>query len=134
MKIKLCENKNKSINRQLNGIHLHQIYYLIIIAKAIEITLLMLNSYEKKKIIKKSIQILIIIKSEYGNYPEFPKARALQYNKERGQAYLLCSGWVQELPCRYGRHTRPTNRIFYEDKLKSRIEILHTGFRLDLVW
>src|ERR1035437_607529 len=134
MKIKLCENKNKSINRQLNGIHLHQIYYLIIIAKAIEITLLMLNSYEKKKIIKKSIQILIIIKSEYGNYPEFPKARALQYNKERGQTYLLCSGWVQELPCRYGRHIRPTYRIFYEDKLKSRIEILHTGFRLDLVW
>ena len=42
---------------------------------------------------------------EYDSYPEFPKARALQYSKERGQAYLLCSGWVQELPCRYGRHT-----------------------------
>ena len=63
----------------------------------------MLNSYQKKKTSKKSIQIPII--DEYGNDPEFPKARALQYSKERGQAYLLCSGWVQELPCRYGRHT-----------------------------
>ena len=99
----LCENKNKSISRQLNGIHPHKIDYLIIIAIAIDSILPMLNSYQKKKIIKKSIQIPII--GEYGNYPEFPKARALQYNKERGQAYLLCSGWVQELPCRYGRHT-----------------------------
>ena len=92
----------------------------------------MLNSYQKKKTSKKSIHIPII--GEYGNYPEFPKARALQYNKERGQAYLLCSGWVQELPCRYGRHTLPTKRIFYKDKVESCIEMLHTGFRLDLVW
>ena len=50
---------------------------------------------------------LLLVQGEYDSYPEFPKARALQYSKERGQAYLLCSGWVQELPCRYGRHTPP---------------------------
>ena len=28
---------------------------------------------------------------------------------ERGQSYLLSSEWVQELPCRYGRHIRRVN-------------------------
>ncbi len=33
----------------------------------------------------------------------FPEARALQYSLERWRAYLPCSGWVRELPRRYGR-------------------------------
>ena len=44
--------------------------------------------------------------SEYGSDPCFPRARAPEYSMERGQAYLLSSEWVQELPCRSGRHIR----------------------------
>lgn len=43
---------------------------------------------------------------EYGSYPYFPRALAPEYSMERGRAYLLSSGWVQELPRRSGRHIR----------------------------
>ena len=46
---------------------------------------------------------------EHGSDPRFPRARASEYSTERGQAYLLSSEWVQELPCRYGRHIRLVN-------------------------
>ena len=46
---------------------------------------------------------------EHGSDPCFPRARASEYSTERGQAYLLSSEWVQELPCRYGRHIRLVN-------------------------
>lgn len=53
--------------------------------------------------------------SEYGSDPCFPRARASEYSMERGQAYLLSSERVQELPCRSGRHIRfegsDSNRI-----------------------
>ena len=44
---------------------------------------------------KKQFEIKVV-QGEYGSDPEFPKTRVLQYSKERGQAYLLCSEWVQE--------------------------------------
>lgn len=50
-------------------------------------------------------KLVLRSQSEYSSDPKFPKARALKYSAERGQAYLLCSEWVQELPCRYGRYT-----------------------------
>ena len=43
---------------------------------------------------------------EYGSDLQFPRARAPEYSAERGQAYLLSSEWVQESPCRSGRHAR----------------------------
>ena len=46
---------------------------------------------------------------EYGSDPRFPRARASEYSTERWQSYLLSSEWVQELPCRYGRHIRIVN-------------------------
>ena len=56
-------------------------------------------------IIYNILEFVFESQSEHSSDPEFPKARALKYNAERGQAYLLCSEWVQELPCRYGRYT-----------------------------
>ena len=43
---------------------------------------------------------------EHGSDLQFPRARAPEYSAERGQAYLLSSEWVQESPCRSGRHAR----------------------------
>ena len=43
---------------------------------------------------------------EHGSDLQFPRARASEYSAERGQAYLLSSEWVQEFPCRSGRHAR----------------------------
>ena len=43
---------------------------------------------------------------EHGSDLQFPRARAPEYSAERGQAYLLSSEWVQEFPCRSGRHAR----------------------------
>ena len=43
---------------------------------------------------------------EQGSDLQFPRARAPEYSAERGQAYLLSSEWVQESPCRSGRHAR----------------------------
>ena len=43
---------------------------------------------------------------EHGSDLHFPRARAPEYSAERGQAYLLSSERVQELPCRSGRHVR----------------------------
>ena len=43
---------------------------------------------------------------EHGSDLQFPRARASEYSAEREQAYLLSSEWVQEFPCRYGRHAR----------------------------
>lgn len=43
---------------------------------------------------------------EHGSDLHFPRARASEYSAERGQAYLLSSEWVQEFPCRSGRHAR----------------------------
>ena len=71
---------------------------------------------------------------EHGSDPRFPRARASEYSTERGQSYLLSSEWVQELPCRYGRQTLPINGIGEKQDKKSCIDVLHIGFRLDLVW
>ena len=61
---------------------------------------------------------------EHGSDLQFPRARAPEYNAERGQAYLLSSEWVQEFPCRSGRHARfqdpESNRYFCHPEPKSR--------------
>ena len=43
---------------------------------------------------------------EYGSDLQFPRARAPEYSTKRGQAYLLSSERVQELPRCSGRHIR----------------------------
>ena len=61
---------------------------------------------------------------EHGSDLQFPRARAPEYSAERGQAYLLSSEWVQEFPCRSGRHARfqdpESNRYFCHPRPKSR--------------
>ncbi len=66
---------------------------------------LMIIVVEKLLLIKLKVRIEKIL-GEYGSDPYFPRARAPEYSMERGQAYLLSSEWVQELPCRSGRHIR----------------------------
>jgi hypothetical protein len=51
--------------------------------------------FEQK--IKNHFELAVMIKlGECGSDLHFPRARAPEYSAERGQAYLLSSGWVQE--------------------------------------
>ena len=65
--------------------------------------------------------------SEHSSDPEFPRALAPQYNKERGKAYLLCSRWVQELLFRYGRYAHIIAKYKPEYRLKQAPKDLHSS-------